>query len=143
MSSTPQVRVLIVEDHQIVADGLTALLNDQKDMTVVGQVGSVAESAAKAAELQPDVVVLDINLPDLNGLEVTRRLKAVSSAAEILLVTEHGDAMTEEAFRAGARGYLLKSDSGEELAVAIRTVGEKRKYISARFASGSPGPHKA
>jgi DNA-binding NarL/FixJ family response regulator len=94
--------------------------------------GSAAIS--KAAELQPDVILLDINLPDMNGLEVAKRMKTVSPSAEILLLSEHDlFPMVQEGPRAGAGGYLFKSDAPHELATAIRQVHKKEQYVGLRF----------
>ena len=88
----------------------------------------------KTAELQPDVILLDINLPDMNGLEVARQMKTVSPSAEILLLSEHDLLpMVKEGLRAGARGYVLKSDAPDELATAIRQVHKKEQHIGVRF----------
>jgi len=95
--------------------------------------GSAAIS--KTAELQPDVVLLDINLPDMNGLEVARQMKKVAPSAEILLLCEQHDLlpMVKDGLRAGARGYVMKSDARDELATAIRQVHKKEQYIGLRF----------
>jgi len=123
MSSTPQVRVLIVEDHQIVADGLTALLNDQKDMTVVGQVGSVAESAAKAGELQPDIVLLDFRLNDGTGADAAQAIRRVApNAKHIFLTREDSDVARFAALESGASGFIHKSRAAGEVVEAIRKV---------------------
>ncbi len=85
--------------------------------------------------LQPDVVLLDINLPDMNGLEVARQMKKVAPSAEILLLCEQHDLlpMVKDGLRAGARGYVMKSDARDELATAIRQVHKKEQYIGLRF----------
>jgi two-component system NarL family response regulator len=94
--------------------------------------GSAAIS--KTAELQPEVIVLDINLPDMNGLDVARRMKIVAPSAEILLLSEHDLLpMVQEGLRAGARGYVMKSDGRDELATAIRQVHKKEQYVGLRF----------
>jgi DNA-binding NarL/FixJ family response regulator len=96
----------------------------------VNGVGAIS----KAGELQPDVILLDINLPDMNGLEVARQMKIVSPSAEILLLSEHDLwPMVKEGLRAGARGYVLKSDAPDELVTAIRRVPKKEQYIGVRF----------
>jgi DNA-binding NarL/FixJ family response regulator len=123
MSSTNPVRVLIVEDHQIVADGLTALLNDQKDMTVVGQVGSVGESAAKAAELQPDIVLLDFRLNDGTGADAAAAIRRVApNAKHIFLTREDSDVARFAALESGASGFIHKSRAAGEVVDAIRKV---------------------
>jgi DNA-binding NarL/FixJ family response regulator len=123
MSSSNPVRVLIVEDHQIVADGLTALLNDQKDMTVVGQVGSVAESAAKAAELNPDIVLLDFRLNDGTGADAAAAIRRVApNAKHIFLTREDSDVARFAALESGASGFIHKSRAAAEVVDAIRKV---------------------
>jgi DNA-binding NarL/FixJ family response regulator len=100
---------------------------------------SVNGSAAisKTAELQPDVILLDINLPDMNGPEVARRMKLVAPSAEILLLSEHDLLpMMQEGLRVGARGFVMKSDAREELATAIRQAHKKQQYVGLRF--GAP-----
>jgi two-component system response regulator DevR len=123
MSANKPVRVLIVEDHQIVADGLTALLNDQKDMTVVGIVGSVAESAAKAAELLPDIVLLDFRLNDGTGADAAAAIRRVSpNAKHIFLTREDSDVARFAALESGASGFIHKSRAAGEVVDAIRKV---------------------
>jgi two-component system, NarL family, response regulator DevR len=118
-----QIRVLIVEDHQIVADGLTALLNDQKDMTVVGNVGSVAESAPAAAELSPDVILLDFRLNDGTGADAAAAIRRVNSTAKhIFLTREDSDVAKFAALESGASGFIHKSKAATEVVDAIRKV---------------------
>jgi DNA-binding NarL/FixJ family response regulator len=115
--------VLIVEDHQIVADGLTALLNGQKDMTVVGNVGSVAESAAKAAETVPDIVLLDFRLTDGTGADAAAAIRRVApNAKHIFLTREDTDVARFAALESGASGFIHKSRAAAEVVDAIRTV---------------------
>jgi DNA-binding NarL/FixJ family response regulator len=123
MSSNKPVRVLIVEDHQIVADGLTALLNSQKDMTVVGNVGSVAESAARAAELLPDIVLLDFRLNDGTGADAAAAIRRVApNAKHIFLTREDSDVARFAALESGASGFIHKSRAAAEVVDAIRKV---------------------
>lgn len=110
------------------------MLGSQTEFELVGKCVSGAEAISRAGELQPDVILLDISLPDMNGLEVARRIKAIMPAAEILLLSEHSLLpMVQEGLRAGARGYLLKSDAAQELSIGIRAVHKKQQYISRRF----------
>ncbi len=118
-----QIRVLIVEDHQIVADGLTALLNDQKDMTVVGNVATVAESAPAAAELSPDVVLLDFRLTDGTGADAAAAIRRVNTTAKhIFLTREDSDVARLAALESGASGFIHKSKAAGEVVDAIRMV---------------------
>jgi DNA-binding NarL/FixJ family response regulator len=131
--SNTAIRVLVVDDHSIVRRGICALLTAEPELEVVGEAATGAEAMLKAAELRPHVVVLDISLPDMDGLEVARQIGKMVPIPEVLVVSEHGAAMMKQAFRAGARGYLLKSDSARELVSAVRTVNSKQQYVSQRF----------
>ena len=123
MTANKMIRVLIVEDHQIVADGLTALLNDQKDMSVVGNVASVAESAPAAAELMPDVVLLDFRLNDGTGADAAAAIRRVAPQAKhIFLTREDSDVARFAALESGASGFIHKSKAASEVVDAIRTV---------------------
>jgi PleD family two-component response regulator len=133
MSLTRAIRVLVVDDHAMVRRGLCSFLTTELGFEVVGEAAGGREALLKAAKLQPNVIVLDISLPDIDGLEVTRRMRKIAPKSEILLVSEHGNAVLNEAFRAGACGYLLKSDAALELVTAARTVNAKQQYISKRY----------
>ncbi len=123
MTANKMIRVLIVEDHQIVADGLTALLNDQKDMAVVGNVASVAESAPAAAELMPDVVLLDFRLNDGTGADAAAAIRRVAPQSKhIFLTREDSDVAKFAALESGASGFIHKSRAASEVVDAIRTV---------------------
>ena len=112
-----------MEDHQIVADGLRALLNDQKDMTVVGMVGSVGESAAKALELLPDIVLLDFRLNDGTGADAAAAIRRVApNAKHIFLTREDSDVARFAALESGASGFIHKSRAAGEVVDAIRKV---------------------
>jgi two-component system response regulator DevR len=131
MTSDKATRVLIVEDHQIVADGLTALLNDQKDMTVVGNVGSVAESAAAAAELMPDVVLIDFRLNDGTGSDAAAAIRAVAPQSKLIFLTrEDSDVAKFAALESGASGFIHKSKAASEVVNAIRTVASGGNLIT-------------
>lgn len=131
MTSNKPIRVLIVEDHQIVADGLTALLNDQPDMTVVGNVGSVAESAPKAAEVAPDIVLLDFRLNDGTGADAAAAIRRVlPNAKHIFLTREDSDVARFAALESGASGFIHKSRAATEVVDAIRKVAEGGTLIT-------------
>ncbi len=123
MTANKPIRVLIVEDHQIVADGLTALLNDQKDMDVVGNAASVAESAIRAAELLPDIVLLDFRLNDGAGADAAAAIRRVApNAKHIFLTREDSDVARFAALESGASGFIHKSRAATEVVDAIRQV---------------------
>ena len=131
MSTATQTRILIVEDHQIVADGLTALLNTQKDMEVVGHAGSVAESAEKAAELTPDIVLLDFRLTDGTGADAAAAIRRVSPQAKhIFLTREDSDVARFAALESGASGFIHKSRAATEVVDAIRKVAAGGNLIT-------------
>jgi DNA-binding NarL/FixJ family response regulator len=124
-------RVLIIEDHQIVADGLTALLNDQRDITVVGNVATVAESASKAAELQPDVVLVDFRLTDGTGADAVAMIKRVNpNVRHIFLTREDSDVARFAALESGASGFIHKSKAAGEVVDAIRKVASGGTLIT-------------
>jgi DNA-binding NarL/FixJ family response regulator len=131
MTANKTIRVLIVEDHQIVADGLTALLNDQRDMSVVGNVASVAESAPAAAELMPDVVLLDFRLNDGTGADAAAAIRRVAPQSKhIFLTREDSDVAKFAALESGASGFIHKSRAAGEVVDAIRTVASGGTLIT-------------
>ena len=118
-----RARVLIVEDHQVVADGLAALINDQEDMMVVGQAGSVSDAVARAAELSPDVVLMDFRLTDGTGADAGTGLRQVRPDTTVIFLTrEDRDAARFAAIEAGASAFIHKSRAASEVVEAIRTV---------------------
>lgn len=116
-------RILIVDDQRLMRDGLRTLLELETDFEVVGEAGD-GRAALEAAEvLSPDVVLMDIRMPEMDGVEATRRLRAIDPGARVIILTTFDDeTYVFEGLRAGALGYLLKDLSGQELAAAIRTV---------------------
>ncbi len=129
------IRILLVDDSDAVRHALCSLLGAHIEFELVCESVNGSAAISKTAELQPDVVLLDINLPDMNGLEVARQMKKVAPSAEILLLCEQHDLlpMVKDGLRAGARGYVMKSDARDELATAIRQVHKKEQYIGLRF----------
>src|SRR5579864_2362971 len=120
-----KTRVLIVEDHQVVAEGLAALINDQPDMAVVGHAASVADSLARAVELKPDLVVVDFRLTDGTGADAGTAIRQVRPEAKLIFLTrEDSDAARFAALEAGASAFIHKSRAAQEVVDAIRTVAQ-------------------
>lgn len=116
-------RVLIVEDHQVVAEGLAALINDQTDMRVVGRAGSVAESVARAAELQPDLALIDFRLTDGTGVDAAAGIRQIRPDTKLIFLTrEDSDAARFAALESGASAFIHKSRAAQEVVDAIRKV---------------------
>lgn len=116
------VRVLVVDDHPMVREGLRSML-DAEAVEVVGEAGSGAEAIQRAGELGPDIILLDVRLPDVDGLTVLRRLKEMAPQASVLIVSMHDDpALVRRAVDAGAAGYVLKGVSRRELLAAVQAV---------------------
>lgn len=126
----PDLRILIAEDHEAVRKGLVMLVNDQNDMNVVGEASDGREAIELAKELTPDVVLMDISMPKLNGLTAAATLKRVMPDVKILTLTRHTDeAYLQELFQAGVSGYVLKQTAVEQLVSAIRTVASGEQFL--------------
>ena len=129
------IRVLVVEDHESWRRYFSTLLPKHDGLEVIGEVADGLEAVQKAEELQPDLILLDVGLPTLNGIEAARRVRKVSPASKVLFVSETRSAdVAEEALNTGAGGYVLKSDAESELLPAIRAVLEGKRFISAGLA---------
>jgi two-component system response regulator NreC len=123
-------RILIADDHGVLRAGLTALLNAEPDLQVVGEASTGEEALRLAAELCPDLVLMDISMPDLGGIEATRRLLEVLPGVRVLMLTVHEDiGLVREAIHAGAAGYIPKRAVKTELINAIRTVLRGDVYV--------------
>ncbi|MEU5801157.1 response regulator transcription factor [Streptomyces sp. NPDC047804] len=135
---TPSVRILLCDDHAVVRAGLLALLGGEPDIDVVGEAGSGEEAVALAAQLTPDVVLMDLQLGSgIDGVEATRRIAtAGAGAVDVLVLTTYDtDADITRAIEAGATGYLLKAERPEELFAAIRAAAQGRTTLSPPVAS--------
>ena len=126
-----KIKILIIDDHAILRMGLSSLLNSRRDFKVVGEAGDGESGIAKAMEIKPDVVIVDLMMPGMDGCETTRRLIAQNGAAKILILTTFGTADgISYAIDAGAKGAIMKSCDFDELLTAIRNIAAGRKYIS-------------
>jgi DNA-binding NarL/FixJ family response regulator len=126
------IRVLVVEDYEPWRRYFSTALQKQPKLQVIGEVSDGLEAVQKAQELQPDLILLDIGLPSLNGLEVARRIRKVSPASTILFVSENRSRdIAEEALSTGASGYVVKSDAGSELLAAVEALLQGKRFVSA------------
>jgi len=129
------IRLLVADDHQLMREGLHALLDNQPDMVVVDEASNGRDVVAKAARLMPDVVLMDIGMPELNGIDATRQLCELSQPPRIITLSMHSDRQfVQGILRAGATGYLLKDSAFEELAEAVRRVANGQVYLSPAIA---------
>jgi DNA-binding NarL/FixJ family response regulator len=126
-------RILIADDHQIIREGLRKVLEEQPGWKVCGETATGRETVAKAIELQPDVIVLDFAMPELNGLEVTRQIRAALPHTEVLILTMHeSEQLAREALAAGARGFVLKSDAGTAVVAAVEQLSRHLPFFTAK-----------
>jgi DNA-binding NarL/FixJ family response regulator len=124
------IRILVVDDHELVRRHIRTVLSTERDLELVGHASGGHEAIRKAEEHQPDVVLLDLNLPELNGLLVAPLIKKVAPNTEILVVTSHHSLFfVRAAFKAGARGFLSKEDIYPELVGAVRQVHAKQSFV--------------
>ena len=133
MSEEPTaIRILVVDDHPVVRAGVAGLVEDQPDMKIVGQASNGREAIQRFRDLHPDVVLMDLQMPDMNGLDAMIAIRDEAPQARVIVLTTYaGDAQVLRAIKAGARGYLLKSALHKELLETIRAVHAGRKTISA------------
>ena len=131
MSTLKKITILLAEDHAIVRQGLRTLLEAEGNFTVVGQAQTGREAVELAAKLRPDVILMDIAMPVLNGLEATRQIRAAHPSAKVLMLSAHSDdEYVERATAVGAVGFLEKQTSAEILAQAIQEVAKGKTFIS-------------
>jgi DNA-binding NarL/FixJ family response regulator len=154
IAGAPRVRILIVDDHPMVREGLRGMLSTASNLEVVGEAGTAHDAVAQAQVLQPDVILLDIQLPDMDGVTALPQLKSVAATARVLMVTMHEEtAYMLQAVMAGAAGYILKGVHRHELLTAIQTavaghtitvpvlLGPNRQYGAAAPLSPPQPPH--
>ena len=127
------LKVLIADDHDIVRKGLRVLIEERPGWVVCGEARSGREAVEKAAQLTPDVLVIDVSMPDLNGLDATRQIRKLCPRTEVLVITHHdSDEIAGAVLDAGARGYVLKSDSDRDLVLAVEALSRHKPFFTAR-----------
>jgi len=128
-------RILLADDHEVVRKGLRALLETHAGYEVVGEAVDGREAIDMASRLKPDVVILDVGMPNMNGLEATRQIVNENPQAKVLILTVHdAQYMASEALRAGARGYVLKSDASPDLLEALESLGQNKPFFTPKVA---------
>jgi DNA-binding NarL/FixJ family response regulator len=126
-----RIRILLADDHAVVRQGFKMILDAQADMEIVGEAANGREAVDLAEQLHPDVVVMDVAMPELNGIEATRRLASSVPHARVVALSMHKDSVyVREILRAGARGYLLKDSGAADLVAAIHAVASGESYLS-------------
>ena len=136
MEDTARIRVLSVDDHPLLREGIAAIIESQDDMDLVSQAATGREAIQQYRELQPDVTLMDLRLPDLSGIDAMIAIRADFPEARIVMLTTfEGDVEIQRALQAGARGYLLKSTPPSELVQAIRQVHAGKKRVPASVAA--------
>jgi two-component system response regulator NreC len=127
---TDKLRILLAEDHKTVREGIKLLVNNQPDMEVIGEADNGAAVIELSQKLNPDIVLMDISMPQLNGLKATKKLKEICSKVKVLTLTRHtDDGYIRQLIKAGASGYVLKQSAPSELINAIRVVASGKSYL--------------
>jgi len=142
-----EVRFVIADDHEIVREGLRSLIEKQPGWKVVGEATNGREAVEKTKELNPDIAVLDIQMPLLDGVEATRQIRANGGQTKVLILTMHeSGAMIRRVIDAGARGYIWKADSGREFVAGVKALRHDKMFLSERilgeFLNGGVGDEK-
>ena len=131
-----RIRILLADDHAVVRQGFKMILSAQPDMEIVGEAGNGRQAVELAEQLRPDVVVMDVAMPELNGIEATRRLGESAPHTRVVALSMHKDSVyVREILRAGARGYLLKDSGAADLVSAVRSVASGESYLSPAVSS--------
>jgi DNA-binding NarL/FixJ family response regulator len=126
------VRILIADDHELIRHGVRTVLERQAGWIVCGEASTGRDAVAKAIALRPDIVVLDISMPELNGLEVVRQIRHAVSAKVLILTVHESDQIVTEVVDAGAHGYVLKTDAGNKLVRAVHALLQNQQFFTER-----------
>lgn len=131
-----KIRILLVDDHKILREGISSLVKGYDDMEVIGEAADGRTALRLVQELSPDIVIMDISMPDLNGIDATRKITADYPDVKVIALSMHYDKQfISEIFKAGAAGYLIKDSAFDELEHAIRVVMQNKTYINPQIAS--------
>jgi DNA-binding NarL/FixJ family response regulator len=131
-----RTRVLVADDHELIRQGLRRIVESMPGWSVCAEAATGREAVSKAARMRPQVVVLDVTMPDLDGLEATRQIRKLLPASEILILTMHdSEQLMHEAVEAGATGFVPKSDAGGSLLKALRSLADHRPFLAGRGAA--------
>jgi DNA-binding NarL/FixJ family response regulator len=125
------IKIVIADDHHLVRQGIRALIEKHADLQVMGEAQDGVEALELVEKLRPDVLILDINMPRLGGIDVANRIRELNVACQVLVLSMYSDeSIVKRAFRNGVRGYLLKKSIAEDLVLAINTVARRQRYVS-------------
>jgi len=128
------IKVFLADDHEIVRHGIRLLLEEETDMKVIGEAGNGREAIDKTRDFCPDVVVMDIEMPGLNGIEAIEKIHENCDSCEVIILSMHSSSeYIMRALKSGAKGYILKESAGKELVLAIRSVTSNRRYLSRKI----------
>src|SRR5271156_4798385 len=131
--SMKTLRILVADDHDLMRRGIKALLQSHAGWEVCGEAHTGREAVTKAEELKPDIVILDISMPDLNGVDAAKRIRKSSPDTEVLILSVHySDQLIRDILEAGVRGYIVKSDSDRDLIIAIETLANHKPFLTPR-----------
>jgi DNA-binding NarL/FixJ family response regulator len=131
--SVKTLRILIADDHDLMRRGIKALLQSHAGWEVCGEAHTGREAVSKAEELKPDIVILDISMPDLNGVDAAKRIRKGSPDTEVLILSVHySDQLIRDILEAGVRGYIVKSDSDRDLIIAVETLANHKPFFTPR-----------
>jgi DNA-binding NarL/FixJ family response regulator len=127
------LRIVIADDHDLMRRGVKTLIQSHPGWEVCGEAQTGREAILKAEELKPDVLILDIGMPDLNGIEAARRIRKASPSVEVLILSMHySDQLIRDILEAGVRGYIVKSDSDRDLIIAVETLADHKPFFTPR-----------
>src|SRR6201993_852144 len=130
---TKALRILIADDHDLMRRGIKGMLQSHPGWEICGEAHTGREAVTKAQELKPDIAILDISMPDLNGVDAARRIRKESPNTEVLILSVHySDQLIREILEAGVRGYIVKSDSDRDLIIAVETLASHKPFFTPR-----------